>query len=82
MKKFYISKDSKQIFSNEYRLVNGQEVRNSIGREIEETTLNHDIEELKMSIRIAKINLAIDPKNKYYQDKLGLIENELKNILN
>jgi hypothetical protein len=36
--------------------------------------LNHEKEELRLSVKIAKINLAIDPKNKYYLEQLNAAE--------
>jgi hypothetical protein len=38
------------------------------------TLKNHHIEELKLSLRIAKTNLKIDPSNKYYLSELDKTE--------
>jgi len=42
---------------------------------------NHHIDELKLSVRIAKKNVSFDSGNKYYKNELNRIENNLKNLL-
>lgn len=43
---------------------------------------NHHLQELKMSVRIAKNNVSFDPQNKYYQGQLKLAEDKLEEELN
>lgn len=43
--------------------------------------IHHDKEEARLSLKIAKVNVAIDPKNKYYQQQLDLAQTKLNGFL-
>lgn len=63
----YISKNQKEIYNKSCFGINKGD------RLINDT----DKEELKLSLRIAKNNLAIDTKNKYYQEEVNRINKDL-----
>lgn len=48
-------------------------------RYIKNTPYNSELEEFKMSVRIAKWNFNIDTGNKYYREQLEKAEIRLKN---
>jgi hypothetical protein len=78
MKYFYVSKDGNKISQT----ISQKDVDKY--RRIVDQDNNHYLEELKLSVRIAKANLNFDKSNKYYQQQLinadVRLENELKLI--
>ena len=82
---FYVSKDQKSICSADYFRLTASKLSKKESNfrafrrhrknfnAYKNTELNHDIQEAKLSLRIAKLNCQIDPENKYY---LRVLEKE------
>lgn len=74
---FYVS-DKGHIYSLFY--VELLSLDKSKLRQVIGTSLNHDIEEAKLSVKIEKTNVGIDPKNRYYLSQLEKAEKRLNEL--
>lgn len=74
-------KDSDTFYIDGKRVSHDEWCKHKGYRKVIDTPYNFNKEELKLSVRIAKYNVRIDPSNKYYLSVLDKAEKKLTNEL-